>query len=308
MVVGRHRRKNSLAAIQTSLDHGINTIDTAPIYGMGYSEELVAKAVKGRRTQVIIATKCGLRWDTDQGSNPWEQRDMQNRPITIRNNSAPASIREECERSLKRLQTDYIDLYQIHWPDHETPLEDSWNEMVRLKKEGKVRAIGVSNYNLKQLQEIHAIYPVDSLQPPYSLVRRSIEADLLPFCLKNQISVLVYSPLERGLLTGKITPGYQFAPGDHRITSPTFSSENRAKIQEALKKIRPLIEKDGATFAQVVLYSTLFIPGITAALVGARNAEQALENAETLSLSLKDQERSLIIETLKHYPLSLEEG
>lgn len=300
--------KNSVSAIQMSLDHGINAIDTAPMYGMGYSEELVAKAIKGRRHQVIIATKCGLRWDTDQGSDPWEQRDLQNRPLIIRHNSNPASIQEECEKSLKRLQTDYIDLYQIHWPDSTTPVEESWKEMVRLKKEGKVRAIGVSNYSLEQLQQIHAIHPVDSLQPPYSLVRRSIENDLLPFCQKNQISVLVYSPLERGLLTGKITPGYQFPKDDHRASSSTFSSENRTKIQEAFKKIRPLVEKYGATPAQVILYCTLSVPGITATLVGARNAQQALENAKTLSLHLKDQERDLVIETLKEYPLSLDEG
>ncbi len=296
---GGSNEKDAIAAIQTSLDHGVNAIDTAAIYGMGYSEELVAKAIKGRRHQVVIATKCGMRWDSEEGGDPWPQQDLKGNPVVIRKNSKPDSIRYECEQSLKRLNTDVIDLYQIHWPDPTTSIEEAWSAMVKLKEQGKVRAIGVSNYSLAQLEEAHAIYPVDSLQPPYSLVRRQIEKDILPFTINHHISVIVYSPLERGLLTGKMTPGYQFPKGDHRELSPTFSSDNRNKVHKALEKIRPIAEKHGATLSQVVINFTFHVPGITAAIVGARNAAQALENAKALQLNLSDLERRLIVGELE---------
>ena len=232
--------RDSIAAIQAGIDHGITTIDTAAIYGMGTSEELIAKAIKGRRDQVVIATKCGMRWDSKEGSEPWLQKDPQGKDVVIRKNAKPASIFYECEQSLKRLGIDAIDLYQIHWPDSSTPIEESWNAMAQLKRQGKVKAIGVSNYNLEQLKRAHAVYPVDSLQPRYSLLRRDIEQDIIPFCQANSIGIIVYSPMERGLLTGKVTLDRQFTKGDHRADNNVFSLDNRKRVLEALEKSNPL--------------------------------------------------------------------
>src|SRR5579862_5229090 len=198
---GGTNEKDAIAAIHTSMEHGITTIDTAAVYRMGVSEELVGKAIKGYRDKVVLATKCGMRWDTDKGSDPWQSRDNQGNPLIIRKNLKPDSILYECEQSLKRLNVDVIDLYQIHWPDSGTPMEESWGAMVKLLEQGKVRSIGVCNYNLQQLSETHAIYPVHSIQLPYSLMRRDIEEDILPFCQNSNIAILAYSPLERGLLT-----------------------------------------------------------------------------------------------------------
>lgn len=290
--------QDSIAAIQTSIDEGANTIDTAAIYGMGLSEELIAKAIKGRREKVVIATKCGMRWDGNEGVEPWMETAPDGKKVVIRKNCKPTSIIHECENSLKRLGVEVIDLYQIHWPDPSTPIEDSWRAMVTLKEQGKVRAIGVSNYTVDQLKKAQAIHPVDSLQPPYSLVRRDIEEDIIPFCIQNQISIIAYSPLERGLLTGKVTLDRKFEKGDHRATHPYFTTENRKVILEALNKIKPVAEKANATLSQVVCNATIYRPGITGAIVGARNPAQAKENAKAASLSLTDQEREFVVQTL----------
>lgn len=290
--------QDSIAAIQASLDNGVDTLDTAAIYGMGLSEEIVGKAIKGRRDKVVIATKCGLRWDSREGSNPWPQQMPDGRNVIIRTNGKPDSIFYECEQSLKRLAVDMIDLYQIHCPDPSTPIEESWKAMVKLKEQGKVRAIGVSNYSLKQLRQANAIYPVDSLQPAYSLIRKDIEQEILPFCQQNQVGVIVYSPLERGLLTGKVTMDRQFEKGDHRDNHAAFSPENRKKVLEALEKIRPIAERVHATMSQVIINCTIHMPGITAAIVGARNAAQAIENAKAATLSLSDKDREFIMKAL----------
>lgn len=296
---GGNDENDSIAAIKASLDQGVTTIDTAPMYGMGRSEIIVGKAIKGRRQNVIIATKCGCRWDTKEGSDPWERLDESGNKVVVMTNGKPQSIIEECEQSLKRLETDFIDLYQIHWPDTSTPIEESWNAMVSLKKQGKVRAIGVSNYSLEQLKIAHAIYPVDSLQPPFSLLRRDIEEDLLPYCRENHISILAYSPLERGLLTGKITLDRKFAKGDHRADLDLFSVENRKRVLEALNNIKPIADKHHATISQVILNCTIHVPGITAAIVGARNVAQAKENASAVDFELSQAEREMVSEILQ---------
>ncbi|CUI16703.1 putative aldo/keto reductase [Candidatus Protochlamydia naegleriophila] len=293
---GRSKDEDSIEAIQSSLTHGVNTIDTAAIYGMGYSEEIVARAIKNKRQDYIIATKGGMRWSGSEGAEPWVQQDRDGKMVTIRKNSKPASLQKECEDSLMRLGTDVLDLYQIHWPDSTTPIEESWQAMVQLKKQGKVRAIGVSNYNLEQLKIAHSIYPVDSIQLPYSLIRRGIEKNILPYCQKNQIAVIVYSPLERGLLTGKVTPKRQFDHDDHRTTSPLFSLENRERVLELLDRIRPIAARHHATISQLIINCTMYMPGITAIIAGARNASQAIENAEAGYLPLTQQERNEIIE------------
>lgn len=296
---GGAEENDSIAAIQASLDHGMTTIDTAAIYGMGYSEKLVGKAIKGRRDQVVIATKCGMRWDSKDGVEPWLQEDPQGNKVIIRKNAKPASIAYECEESLKRLNVEAIDLYQIHWPDSSTPIEESWKAMAQLKAQGKVRAIGVSNYSLEQLQKAHAVHPVDSIQPPYSLLRRGIEQDIVPFCRKNNISILAYSPLERGLLTGKVTLDRHFPKGDHREGHPMFSHENRKLVLDALEKMRPIAERHKATLSQVIIACTIHMPGITAALVGARNAAQAIENAGAGALDLSSEEQKKIVSLLE---------
>jgi aryl-alcohol dehydrogenase-like predicted oxidoreductase len=291
---GGAEEKDSIAAIQASIHAGANTIDTAAIYGMGYSEELVGRAIKGRRDKVVIATKCGMRWNSNEGSDPWEQKDNQGNPVTIRRNAKPDSIAYECELSLKRLGVDVIDLYQIHWPDTTTPVEQSMAAMVKLKEQGKIRAIGVSNYNVDWLKGAVKSAPLASLQPPYSLIQRKIESGVLQYCRQNNIGVIVYSPLERGLLTGSVTPDRQFPPGDHRASHKYFTVENRKRVLGALEKVRPIAERHKASLAQVAINWTIHEPGITAALVGARNAEQATHNAAAMNFVLSADERAAI--------------
>jgi aryl-alcohol dehydrogenase-like predicted oxidoreductase len=291
---GGSEEKESIDAIRAGIDHGVNTIDTAAIYGMGRSEELVGQAIKGVRDKVVIATKCGMRWDSDQGSDPWPQKDNEGHDVIIRKNSRPDSIAYECEQSLKRLGVETIDLYQIHWPDTSTPVEDSMHAMLKLKEQGKIRAIGVSNYDVQWLNKANQVAPIASLQPPYSLIQRKIETEILPFCRQSNIGVIVYSPLERGLLTGKVTPDRQFAKGDHRATHKYFTVENRKRVLAALEKIRPIAEKHKVSFAQLVINWTIHERGITAALVGARNAEQATHNAGAMNFTLTNDERGTI--------------
>lgn len=291
---GGNEMKDSIDAIRASIDHGVNTIDTAAIYGMGYSEELVGRAIKGRRDKVVLATKCGMRWDTDEGTDPWPQKDNEGRDVVILKNAKPASIAYECEQSLNRLGVDVIDLYQIHWPDKSTSVEDSMAAMVKLKDQGKIRAIGVSNYDLEWMRRATKAAPVASLQPPYSLIQRKIEGGVLPFCRENQVGVIVYSPLERGLLAGAVPPERTFPPGDHRASHKYFTVENRKRVLAALNKIRPIADNHKASLAQVVINWTTHEPGITAALVGARNAEQAAHNAGSLNFTLSSDERATI--------------
>lgn len=291
--------EESIKAIQAAVDHGVTSIDTAAVYGQGFSEELVAKAIKGKRDKVQILTKCGMRWDDPRGSDPWNTQDNAGKPITITRNSKPDSIAVECERSLKRLQTDVIDLYQIHWPDLTTPIEDSIAAMEKLRKEGKIRAIGVSNYNVKQLAAAEQWLTENksvlaSLQPPYSVINRGIEKEILPYCQQMNIGIVVYSPMERGLLTGKYGPEHKFPPGDHRANYKAFRPEVRQAVADALAKVKPIADKHFASFAQLIVNWTFSEPGVTAALVGARNAEQAIHNAGAMKFTLSEAERQQI--------------
>lgn len=288
----------AVRAIRASIDEGITTIDTAAIYGFGLSERIVGKAIKGRRDEVVIATKCGMRWDSSEGSDPWPQKDSHGKEVIIRKNSKPQSIIYECEQSLRRLDVDVIDLYQLHWPDSTTPFEESWGAMVQLQKEGKVKAIGVSNYSVEEVKRCQAVRHVDSVQPPYSLIRRGIEKDLLPFCQRHQIGVMVYSPLERGLLTGRVSVDRIFPQGDHRRDLTLFSVENRRRVLAVLEQLRPLAERHRATISQVILNCTIHMPGITAAIVGARGPDQAAENAKAAELELTKEERLSVISLL----------
>jgi aryl-alcohol dehydrogenase-like predicted oxidoreductase len=297
---GGTEERESLEAIRASLDAGATTIDTAAIYGMGYSEELVGRAIKGYpRDKVVIATKCGMRWDSvangDRGSDPWPQKDNSGKDVIIRRNSDPVSIAYECEQSLRRLRTDYIDVYQIHWPDPSTPVEDSIAAMKKLQDQGKIRAIGVSNYNPEWLEKASKVATIASDQPPYSLIQRKIEQDgTLAWCREHDVGLIVYSPMERGLLTGKVTADRTFPAGDHRATHKYFKPENRKRVLAALEQVRPIADRHKASLAQVVINWTFSEPGITAALVGARNAEQARHNAAAMNFALSPEERSTI--------------
>lgn len=259
---GEQNDTDSIAAIKRALDLGINWIDTAPAYGLGHAEEIVAAALKGRAEKPYIFTKCSLVW------NPGER--------TIRGNLKAASIRREAEESLRRLQVETIDLYQMHWPDPDEEIEEGWGTMAELQKEGKVRYIGVSNFNVSQLRRVMAIAPVSSLQPPYSLIDRGVEEELLPFCQQNNIAVIVYSPMQSGLLTGQMTrerianlPDNDWRKQDQEFQEPRLS-RNLALV-EKLREIAQLYQR---TPAEAAIAWTLQNPAVTGAIVGARNPQQ----------------------------------
>jgi aryl-alcohol dehydrogenase-like predicted oxidoreductase len=284
----------ALEAIRASIDNGVTTIDTAPMYGFGHSEKLVGQAIRGRREKVVIATKCGLRWDTASGSDPLPQKDGTGKDVVIRKNSKPAEIMWECEQSLKRLEIDVIDLYQIHRPDVDTPPEDSIGAMEKLRQQGKIRAIGVSNFSLDWIKRASAAGPVVSNQPGYSLIKRDIEKAILPWCREHGIATIGYSPLERGLLAGAVPVERVFPADDHRSKHRFFTAENRKRVAEALEKVRPIAEKHGASLAQIMIQWTIRQPGITAALVGARDAKQAEHNAKAIDFSFSPDELARI--------------
>ncbi len=264
----------SIESLHASIDAGINLIDTAPAYGFGLSEEFVGKAIAGKRDKVVLATKCGLRWDIDKGVKLVERNGK-----TIRKYLSPESVRHEVELSLRRLGVDCIDLYQTHWQDETTPIADTMRTLLDLKQEGKIRAIGVSNCTVEQLEEYRAVGPVDCVQERYSMMDRGMEQEYLPYCAKHTIAVLAYSPLANGLLTGKIGPEREFKGDDFRLANPRFSVESRTRVQAALQQFAPLADKYGLTIGGLVIAWTLAQPGLTHALVGARDADQAKENA-----------------------------
>jgi len=280
--------EQSIRAIHTALDAGVTMIDTAPAYGWGRSEEVVGKALKGRRDKVILATKCGLWWHDDRGPLFFE---MEGR--SIRKILRPETIRQEIEFSLKRLGTDYIDLYQTHWqsPEPENdPISETMECLMKLKKEGKIRAIGVSNVDISQMKEYQAAGVLDTVQPRYSMLDRAIEQDLLPHCIEHNISSLAYSPLEQGLLTGKIGMDRILKEGEARNSIPWFKLENRQKVIDMLDKWRDLTEKYACTLAQLVIAWTVEQPGITFALCGARKAQHSTQNAAAGDLVIEQQD------------------
>ena len=279
---------NAVRAIHAALDAGMTCIDTAPSYGMGHSESIVGQALRGRRTGVILATKCGMRWDLAEGQKQLDTTMNDGTPCTIYRNGRPASIVEECEQSLKRLETDVIDLYQIHWPDSTWPLDDTMETLLRLKDAGKIRAIGVSNFDPALIRLCQIRGRVDSVQPRYNALQREPEAELLPFCLEQHIGVLAYSPIAQGLLTGKVSAGRTFPEGDIRNKNPLYRPENRAKVIEMLGRVEPLANDLGVTLGQLYTAWLVHQPGITTALVGARTEAQVHENARAGSLVLGD--------------------
>ncbi len=301
---GGTERNEAIKAIQASYHEGVTAIDTAPVYGQGESEEITGEAIKGLpRDKVQILTKFGLRWNLAKGEFYFKSKDNSGKDIDIYKYAAKESIIQECEDSLRRLGTDYIDLYQIHWADSTTPIHETMEAVDQLIKAGKVRYAGVCNYTAAQMEEAEKSIQLVSNQVPYSMVKRDIETDVVPYCLKYNKGILAYSPLQRGLLTGKMKPGYTFNEGDHRSTSFFFTDENIKRTNAFLEKIKPIAEEKKATLGQLVLRWTVEQPGITIALVGARNAKQAAENAKAASIQLSKEEVELINAHLKSLEL-----
>ncbi|TLU53981.1 MAG: aldo/keto reductase [Chlorobium sp.] len=252
---------DAIAAIERAVELGINWVDTAAVYGLGHSEELVAKAVAGMKERPWIFTKCSLVWDA--------RRQM--------GNSLKAdSIRRECEGSLKRLKVDAIDLYQIHWPNPDVDLEEGWQEMARLKEEGLVRHIGVSNFSVDQLRRIIPIAPVATLQPPYSMLRPAIEQTLLPFCLEQNIGVIVYSPMLSGMLSGAMTRerAANFSQNDWRRNNKEFQEPRLSANLQLVELLQRIGAPHGRSAGEVAIAWTLRHPAVTGAIVGGRNAAQ----------------------------------
>jgi len=256
----------SIAAIRHGVDLGINWVDTAAIYGLGHSEEVVRQAVSEipSSQRPLIFTKCGLTADRNKPFDP-PRRDLR-----------PQTIRRECEASLQRLGVERIDLYQFHWPDPSTPVEDSWGEMKRLIEEGKVRAGGVSNFDVPLLERCERVRHVDSLQPPFSMIRREAAADVIPWCTSHGTGVIVYSPMQSGLLTDRFTAERvsQFAQDDWRRNSPEFREPNLSRNLRLRDALRPIAKRYNTTVAAIAVAWTHSWPGVTSAIVGARSAEQ----------------------------------
>ena len=260
---GSQDDQESIATIKRALELGINWIDTAAVYGLGHSEEIVGKAIKGRDKPYIF-TKCSLVWD-EKGN--------------ITNSLKASSIRREVEASLKRLGVDVIDLYQIHWPNPETDIEEGWSTMAQLKQEGKVRAIGASNFNVEQLRRAQKIAPVDSLQPPYSLIKRDAEKEILPFCQEQNIGVIVYSPMASGLLTGGMTKerAQSLPDDDWRKKSPAFTEPRLSRNLELASLLSDIGYPYNRTTGEVAVAWTLRNPAVTGAIVGGRHMRQIEE-------------------------------
>ena len=288
---GGTEQNDSIGAIHAAFDHGVNAIDTAPIYGQGTSEMIVGEAVRDiPRDKIYLLTKFGMRWDLAKGDHAMSSKSNAGYPIEVYKYAGAESIVKECEDSLKRLRTDYIDLYQIHWPDSTTPIQETFEAVAKLQQQGKIRYAGVCNYSVGQMQEAEKYIQLASNQLPYSMVRREIEQQTIPYCVSNNKGILAYSPMERGLLTGKIKPGHAFDEGDHRSGVYFFREDNVVKVNEFLEKIKPIADSKNISLGQLVLLWTLAQPGITVALAGARNAEQAIQNAQAVDSNLEPEE------------------
>lgn len=285
----------AVEAIHASLAAGATALDTAPMYGFGRSERVLGRALRGRRGGAQVLTKVGLRWDDDRGARFFETDGPDGQPVTVYRNLRPDSVKLEVERSLARLETGFIDLLQCHWPDPTTPVEETMGALADLVEEGVVGAVGVSNFDPGLLERAQRALadrglPLASNQPRFSLLDREIEDKVLPWCRRNQVGSIVYSPLEQGLLTGKVTLDRAFPDDDQRAHHPHFSRDNRARVLAALDTARELAEAHGATLAQLALAWTVAQPGITAAIVGARTAAQAEENAAAGRIALSEGE------------------
>ena len=260
---------DSLATLEACFELGINFLDTAYSYGTeGESERLIAKAVGSRRDDVVIATKGGLHWTGDRKSDQKMVKDAR-----------PETLRRECEESLSRLNTDRVDLLYLHAPDPDVPIAESAGELARLLEEGKTRSVGVSNVTMAQIQDFAAACPLSAYQPPYNMIQRDIEADILPWCREHNVSVMVYWPLMKGLLAGQLPRDHQFAASDSRNKYSQFKGDEWEKNQTLVDDLREIAASSGHTVAQLVVNWTIHQAGITGALCGAKRADQVRDNA-----------------------------
>jgi aryl-alcohol dehydrogenase-like predicted oxidoreductase len=282
----------AIAAILASLETGINWIDTAPAYGLGHSEELVGKALKQTSKKPIIATKCSLLWN-----------DKKEKVSCLK----AQSVRQECIDSLERLGIETIDLYQIHWPEPDEDIEQAWEEMARLVDEGKIRYLGASNFSVEQIERVQKIHPVASLQPPYSMLHRQAEDELLAYCAQNDIGVVTYSPMQRGLLTGKFSPERlaSLPLDDHRRANADFHEPRFTATLELVEQLKPIAERNGKTLAQLSISWVLRKPEVTAAIVGARKPEQILETAPASDWDLNKEDIEQIEQLLVEHQTKL---
>ena len=267
----------AIAAILAALDAGINWIDTAPAYGLGHAEELIARALEQVSEKPIIATKCGILWNEKKEKITCLKRQ---------------SIRDECHASLERLGVETIDLYQMHWPDPDEDMEEAWEEMTRLHEEGKARYIGVSNFTVEQIKRAEKIHPVASLQPPYSMLHREVEDELLGYCAENNIGIVAYSPMQRGLLTGKFSAERLASlPADgHRKRHRDFQEPQLSATMALVEGLKKIAERNGKTCAQLALSCVCRRPEVTAAIAGARRPDQIAETAAASDLDLSDKD------------------
>jgi len=284
----------AIRSIHAAIDAGMTLIDTAPTYGMGHSERIVGKALQGRREQVVLATKCGVRWDLESGRVVFETKDNDGVPRSIIRCLRPESIRYEVEQSLQRLGVDVIDLYQCHWPDIDTPIADSMETLLDIQRQGKIRHIGVSNYTVEMMTECLKYGVIVSDQPQYNPLQRAIEKDVLPFCAEHEIGVLAYSPIAQGLMTGKVTMDRTFKEGDARAERPWFKPENRKRVLDMLERIRPIADGHGVTLSQLAINWVFSQKGLTTAIVGARDEKQVAENAKAANFTLTADELQTI--------------
>ncbi|REC46808.1 aldo/keto reductase [Chryseobacterium pennipullorum] len=292
---GGNEKQDSINSIHASLDHGVTSIDTAPFYGFGLSEEMIGEAIKGKdRSKIQLLTKFGLVWDgsnNEKGEFFFDAED-EGKTIPVYKLASKQNIIKEVEESLQRLGTDYIDLLQLHWPDGTTAISETMEAMELLIQQGKIRAAGVSNYSVAQMEEANRTVQLASNQVSYSMLNRAIENDLVPYSLENNSGIIVYSPMERGLLTGKYFKETQLKDNDHR--NGYFSQFDLNKVKTFLEKIEPIAQEKEASISQLVLRWTTLQPGITVVLAGARNAQQAIENAKAMDINLSQEELSFI--------------
>lgn len=292
---GGNEKQDSINSIHASLDHGVTSIDTAPFYGFGLSEEMIGEAIKGKdRSKIQLLTKFGLVWD---GSNNGKgefffDAEDEGKTIPVYKLASKENIIKEVEESLQRLGTDYIDLLQLHWPDITTPISETMEAMELLIQQGKILTAGVSNYSVAQMEEANRTLQLASNQVSYSMLNRAIENDLVPYSLENNTGIIVYSPMERGLLTGKYFKENQLKDNDHR--NGYFSQFDLNKVKTFLEKIEPIAQEKGASLSQLVLRWTTLQPAITVVLAGARNVQQAIENAKAMSIDLSQEELNII--------------
>jgi aryl-alcohol dehydrogenase-like predicted oxidoreductase len=292
---GGNEKADSIASIHASIDNGVTTIDTAPFYGFGLSEEMIGEALKSQdRSKVQLLTKFGLVWD---GSNNGKgdfffDADDNGKKIPVYKYSSKENVIKEIEESLKRLQTDYIDLLQIHWPDSTTPISETMEAVETLLKQGKIRAFGVSNYNISQIQEAQKTVQITSDQVAYSMLNRKIEAELIPFTVAENIGIIAYSPMERGLLTGKYFTDSKLKDNDHR--NGYFGQFDLQKVKTLVEELSSLANAKHISISQLVLRWTTLQKGITIVLAGARNAEQAISNAKAMDFNLSISELDFI--------------